>query len=198
MEVYRCRYYKGLANGTDYGGEQLFLISIYFDEAANTTINRYVRRVAEECGNNFMLENDIPPHITLSAFEAPDEMIVIQELEELVSTWKQDKIQYVSVGTFMPYVLYIMPVLNEYLHNMISCIYEKFHKKDGVKISKCYRPFQWIPHTTIGKKLSMEEMFRAFEVMQKQFIVFDARVVKIGLAKTNPHRDIWSFELKED
>ena len=175
----------------------MYLISIYFDETANLTINRYVRRVAEESGNDFMLVNDIPPHITLSAFEAQDEMAVIQELQEIVSNWKQDQIQYVSVGTFLPYVLYITPVLNEYLHNMTTSIYEKFHEKDGVKMSKCYRPFQWLPHTTIGKKLSKEEMLKAFEVMQKQFAVFDARVVKIGLAKTNPHRDIWTFELKK-
>lgn len=175
----------------------MYLISIYFDETANLTINRYVRRVAEESGNDFMLVNDIPPHITLSAFEAQDEMAVMQELQEIVSGWKQDKIQYVSVGTFLPYVLYITPVLNEYLHNMTTCIYEKFHEKAGVKMSKCYRPFQWMPHTTIGKKLSKEEMLKAFEVMQKQFAVFDARVVKIGLAKTNPHRDIWIYELKE-
>ncbi len=37
----------------------------------------------------------------------------------------------------------------------------------------------------------------AFETMQKQFDVFSGTVTKIGLAKTNPHRDIAVFELKQ-
>ncbi|MBQ5676193.1 MAG: 2'-5' RNA ligase family protein [Lachnospiraceae bacterium] len=175
----------------------MYLISIYFDEKANATISRYIHHVAKESGNLFMEENQVPPHITISAFEAQDEGGVIQELEQLVSNWKQGKIQYVSVGAFLPYVLYITPVLNGYLHHMTQSIYETFSEKEGVKLSKYYRPFQWLPHTTIGKKLSKEEMQKAFEVMQKQFAVFDAMVVKIGLAKTNPHRDIWTHELEK-
>lgn len=173
----------------------MYLVSIYFDEITNSIINRYIHYVAQECGNLFMEENHVPPHITISAFEAQDEGAVIKELEHLVSTWQQEIIQYVSVGAFFPYVLYITPVLNGYLHHMTQSIYDTFCEKEGVKISKYYRPFQWLPHTTIGKKLSMEEMQKAFQVMQKHFTVFDAKVVKIGLAKTNPHRDIWTLDL---
>ena len=175
----------------------MYLISIYFDEKANAAISRYIHHVAKESGNLFMEENQVPPHITISAFEAQDEGAVIKELEQLVSNWQQGKIQYVSVGAFFPYVLYITPVLNTYLHHMTQKIYDTFCDKEGVKISKYYRPFQWLPHTTIGKKLTKEEMQKAFEVMQRQFTVFDATVVKIGLAKTNPHRDIWMYELKK-
>ena len=56
-------------------------------------------------------------------------------------------------------------------------------------------PFNWIPHTTIGKKLSKEEMKIAFDVLQNSFGMFSGRVVKIGVAKTNPYEDIFSQEL---
>lgn len=54
---------------------------------------------------------------------------------------------------------------------------------------------QWVPHATIGKKLSKEEMLAAFQVLQEQFGVFSSRVVRIGFAKTNPYEELWNFEL---
>ena len=59
-----------------------------------------------------------------------------------------------------------------------------------MNISKYYRPFQWIPHTTIGKKLERDEMTTAFAVMQNQFGTFSGKVTHIGLAKTNPYKDV--------
>ena len=50
---------------------------------------------------------------------------------------------------------------------------------------------QWVPHATIGKKLSKEEMLAAFQVLQEQFGVFSSRVVRIGFAKTNPYEELW-------
>ena len=58
-----------------------------------------------------------------------------------------------------------------------------------------YMPFQWLPHTTIAKKLSKEQMQTAFEVLQNSFGVFEGKVVRIGLAKPNPHRDIATWVL---
>jgi hypothetical protein len=38
-------------------------------------------------------------------------------------------------------------------------------------------------------------MQQAFEVLQNQFAPMDGKVVRIGIAKTNPHRDIKVWEL---
>ena len=69
---------------------------------------------------------------------------------------------------------------------------------ENIKISPYYRPFQWLPHTTLGKKLSKDEMRAAFETLQNSFGMFSGEVVKIGLAKTNPYRDIMNWNLKKD
>ena len=66
---------------------------------------------------------------------------------------------------------------------------------EETKLRKCYQPFQWLPHTTIGKKLSEEEMVKAFMALQKSFGMFEGNVIRIGLAKTNPYEDIASWEL---
>ena len=57
------------------------------------------------------------------------------------------------------------------------------------------KKFGWLPHTTIAKKLSQEEMRTAFMVLQESFGMFFGDVVRIGLAKTNPYEDIVTWEL---
>lgn len=173
----------------------MYLISIYFDEKANRRVQQYIDKVAEKTGNTFMIEGKVPPHITISAFETQDEKSAIEELDSLVKELRKGNLTWASVGQFFPYVIYIAPVLNEYLQGLSKQMYDSLSVLDGISISPYYQPFQWFPHTTIAKKLSKEEMRIAFEVMQESFGMFEGEVVKIGLAKPNPHRDIATWVL---
>ena len=98
-------------------GEEMYLISIYFDEETNKKIQGYVNAVAKSTGNTYMIEGQVPPHITISSIEAKRESEdqIVHALEESVQKLIQGKLQWVSVGTFFPYVMYLTPVLNEYL-----------------------------------------------------------------------------------
>ena len=58
----------------------MYLISIYFDEKTNRRIQQYIDKVAEKTGNAFMLDGQVPPHITISAFETQNEVAVIETL----------------------------------------------------------------------------------------------------------------------
>ena len=136
----------------------MYLISIYFDEKTNRKLQRYINKVAEQTGNTFMLEVNVPPHITISAFETIDEQTAIDAMNRIVNKLQCGLLEWVSVGQFFPYVIFLSPVLNEYLHKMSVQISSELEKTDGIKISPYYRPFHWLPHTTIGKTLSKEEM----------------------------------------
>lgn len=174
----------------------MYLVSIYFDEKTNKHIQRFVNQVAERTGNCYMLDGNVPPHITISAFETQDEGAAIEALDSLTSELHAGSLTWASVGQFFPYVIYMAPVLNEYLHKMSVSAYETLSVLEGVLVSSHYQPFQWMPHTTIAKKLSKEEMQVAFEVLQNGFGMFEGEVVRIGLAKPNPHRDIATWELR--
>ena len=52
----------------------------------------------------------------------------------------------------------------------------------------------WMPHTTIGKTLEKEQMRAAFQVLQESFGIFTGTAVQIGLAKTNPFRNLVLFK----
>ena len=174
----------------------MYLVSIYFDEKTNKNIQNLIDKTACKTGNNFMIEGKVPPHITVSAFETKQEEKVLERLRAVTKDLSQNNLRWVSVGTFLPNVIYLAPVLNEYLLNMAQNIYEKMESVDETIMSPFYRPFQWVPHTTIGKLLTKEQMREAFEVLQEQFVPFEGTVTKIGLAKTNPYTELALFELQ--
>ena len=174
----------------------MYLISVYFDKKTEERIQSYINTVGMSCGNIFMTDNCVPPHMTISAFESLKEDEIVAALDNALSYIKRNKIEWVTVGTF-PTVIFIQPVLNEYLHNISTEIYDVIVNVPNTKISKYYKPFSLLPHATIAKQLSEEEMRKAFDVLQKNFTAFEGEVVRIELAKKNPYRVIANWELKD-
>ncbi len=173
----------------------MYLVSLYFDEKANNRIQQYINLVAENSGNPYMIDGEVPPHITISAFETDEEHKVIELLDDVCTKMKRGMIQWVSIGVFLPYVIFLSPVLNHYLHQLSVHIYDSIVGIKDISVSKYYQPLQWMPHTTIGKKLSKEEMRVSFQTLQDNFSMFQGVVTQIGLSKTQPYEEIKLWEL---
>ena len=47
----------------------MYLISLYFDEKTEKHIRRFIKQVAKRTGNTYMIDGNVPPHITIAAFE---------------------------------------------------------------------------------------------------------------------------------
>lgn len=174
----------------------MYLISVYFDKKTNKKIQNLIDEVASRTGNPFMTENRVPPHITISSFETRNEQRAIDILERTAGNLVKGEIRIVSVGQFMPYVLYIQALQNQYLYDLSMKIYEEVSQLDETIISEYYQPLSWIPHITIGKKLSREQMQTAFQVLQDKFVPASAMVQRIGIAKPNPHRDLRVIDME--
>lgn len=172
----------------------MYLISAYFDENTTKYLTRLINTIAQKCGNTYMLDNNVPPHMTVSSFEIREPYNLTEDFYKLKNIGA-GSINIISIGTFFPYVLYAAPVLNEYLQSLAEITYEVLSSRNDVTINKCYKPYQWFPHITLGKKLSKAEMQTAFEAMQLHFAPVAGKIVRLGLSDTNPHRDIASVEL---
>lgn len=175
----------------------MYLVSVYFDEKSAKAIERYIVRIAERTGNTFMTDNHVPPHMTISAIEARQGSLLVPALERIRERIGKGTVRIVSVGLLLPYVLYLTPVLNGYLQELSGAVYDGMKNIPETKISEYYRPMQWLPHITVGKTLSREQVQTAVALLQESFAPFDAEVVRLGLAQTNPHRDIWAVNLDE-
>ena len=174
----------------------MYLVSIYFDEKTNERLKSYIEQVAKKTGNRFMIEGNVPPHITVGAFESKaSEEELVEVLQTKLSGMKTGKVQLVSVGTFQTSSIFISAVYNEYLHEMCKSVCHALENVDNTVIRKNYQPFYWLPHVTIGKTLSKEQQLAAFEELQKSFGPLEASVVKIGLSKTNPYMDICTWKM---
>lgn len=143
-----------------------------------------------------MLDNQVPPHITVASVETKCEEELIIRMESIAKRLKQGEIKFVSVGSFSTKVIFVQPVLNEYLHQLSVLITREMEEREETILSPYYQPFSWIPHCTIAKQLSKDEMKITFTELLNQFVPMNACVTKIGVAKTNPHRDIKIWELK--
>lgn len=175
----------------------MYLISIYFDRQTNQTFQRYIDQIAEKTGNTFMTEHKVPPHMTISAIEARDVEVLVPAFQSLQGKVSGGEVTFVSVGQLLPYVFYATPVLNAYLQELSEQIFQTFSLIEETSISKYYQPFSWLPHVTLGKTLTKEQMQKAFSVMQDSFAPFSARCTEIGLAKVNPHEDVIRYKLEE-
>ena len=174
----------------------MYLISIYFDEKTDAKIQNLTKQIAKHTGNEILLERNVPSHLTLSAFHAYKEETALEIFRNVASQLSKGQLQFVSVGCFLPQVMFVAPVLNEYLHQISTSIYKEVIQYEDVVVGERTRPFEWMPHVTLGKELTKEQMQIAFAVLQNQFAPFKGAAVKIGLAKTNPYKDIETYVLK--
>ena len=174
----------------------MYLISIYFDDVTDLRIRDYMKQIAKCTGNDAMIEGDVPPHITVAAFHTPSEENAREVFDKIAKKVCRGSVQWVTVGTFLPHVIYIAPVVNEYLHQLSVINIEELNKQKNVLMEKRYQPFSWYPHTTLAKKLTKKQLLQAVEVLQNQFGPFCGKVTKIGLASTNPYCDLEVYELK--
>ena len=173
----------------------MYLISIYFDEKTNKILQRYIDRIAEKSGNYFMIENKVPPHMTIASIEARNVNVLKPAFEDLNGKLCAGNMKVVSIGQLFPYVLYATPVMNQKLFDLSGEIYKAFCDIPETTLSEYYKPFSWLPHITLGKTLKKVQMQKAFQTMQKKFIQFTARFGEIGLEKVNPHEDVTKFTL---
>ena len=177
------------------GNIEMYLISIYFDEVTEKRIRSYMKQIGKATGNTLMLDGKIPPHITIAAFHAETEPAAREIFLGRRECLKAGNIHWVSVGMFLPGVIYITPILNEYLHQLSEVFDKEMKGRTGISMDYRYKPFHWLPHSTLGKHFTAEQLTAALSVMQNNFTPFEGRVTKIGLAKTNPYTDLEIIDL---
>ena len=143
----------------------MYLISVYFDNTSTKRIQTFIDQIATASGNHYMTEKQVPPHLTLSAIEARSVEVLIPAVKKLEGRLHQGMVQFVTVGQLFPYVLYTMPVLNPYLQDLAEQVYDAVSSIPETAVSRYYRPHSWLPHVTLGKTLSKEQMQQAFAVV---------------------------------
>ena len=175
-----------------------YAIALYFDEKTEEIINSLIKKITNKTGNKYMVDNKIPPHITISLFQYNEKIdTVIEIIENNISFFRRNNIIIASIGIFNPSVLFIVPVINDYLLELNKNINEIININDKILLDKNYIKNQWIPHISLGVKLNENELIIGVKTLVEDFKILDIdiEIDRVGFAECNPYKDIKTWKI---
>lgn len=174
-----------------------YAVTLEFDKETETKIQRLIDEVSEKTGCDYMKRSNIPPHVTVSGLVSDQEEALLAEMEKVAQTISKSSIWFANIGVFNPLVIYLGPVMNEFLQNTCRTVNDRLLKYAEVGNKGRYLPNQWVPHAGIAVKMNPEALKEAFAIVQREFEAFGATAERIVLARAEPYEELKSWELKE-
>lgn len=175
-----------------------YAVVIYFDERTSEELRNMISKVASYSGNLYMVETGIPPHVTIGAFSADNEIRLRERMEEFIHEFSSGEVVFQEIRTFDPKVLFLSPVKNEYLVAANSRLNEIMDGFFSPADHDYYLPEYWVPHLALAVKLEKEQMKAAKEAVDSLPLPIVAQVTKAALARCNPYEELTVWELECD
>ena len=173
-----------------------YAIALYFDEEIEENINSLILEIANKTENKYMVDNKIPPHITISLFQYNEKIdTIIEIIENNISFFRRNNIIIASIGIFNPSVLFIAPVINDYLLELNKKINEIININEEIIFDKNYIENQWVPHISLGVKLDENELINGVKTLVENFKILDIEIDRVGFAECNPYKDIKTWKI---
>lgn len=175
-----------------------YAIVLYFDDTTNKIIGNIIERAASLSGNNYMLDINIPPHVTLGCFFSDEQVDLHERVESFVKSVTPFEVTFHSIGAFEPYVLFASPVKDERLTQLNALLHESLLNRYEPAENANYLPNRWMPHCSLAVRLDAEQFAKAKAIESEIDLPFTARVTKIALAKCNPYNVMATWNINEE
>ena len=172
-----------------------YAVTLEFDKETENKIQEMIDEVARVTGCDYMKQSKIPPHVTVSALVSDNEAALLTEMENIAASMNEGSVFFANIGIFNPLVIYLGPVMNEFLQDTCRTVNERLLKYGEVGNRGRYMPNQWVPHAGIAVKLTPELLKEAFTIVQEKFSVFEATAERIVLARAEPYEELKSWKL---
>ena len=172
-----------------------YAIMLCFDKETESYFNDIITSIAASGASDYMIDAKAIPHITIADFHTEKIGDVISVLEENISGFISGEVMWASLGSFVPWVLFAAPVMNEYLHNAcvrINSLIEPLATHCG---SGQYLPYKWVPHTTLASRLNHDSLKKAFGVAMQKFSAIKGTCNRISLIQCSPFQEIKTWSL---
>ena len=175
-----------------------YAIVLYFDDTTNKIIGNMIERTATLSGNSYMLDINIPPHVTLGCFLSDEQSDLLEKVESFAKSVTPFKVTFHSIGAFEPYVLFASPVKDECLTQMNNALHKLLLNDYEPAENANYLPDRWMPHCSLAVRLDAEQFAKAKAIESEIDLPFTARVTKIALAKCNPYNVMATWNINEE
>ena len=176
-----------------------YAVSLHFSQKVNEIVISTLQAIADETGNRFIIENKIPPHITIGAFHAAreDELKLLQHVKEFARGQKAGSVQFSEVGDFNGKVLFLKPEKNRFLSKinkeLHTLLLPQFEKAEN----GYYLPDIWFPHTTLATRLNQSQFSAAKEIAQKISLPLEAAIEELAVYQCSPFLELKKFGLSK-
>ena len=174
-----------------------YAIVLYFDDTANKIIGNMIERTAALSSNNYMLDINIPPHITLGCFFSDEQSDLLEKVESFSKSVTPFEVTFHSIGAFEPYVLFVSPVKDECLTQLNTSLNESLLNDYKPAENANYLPDRWMPHCSLAVRLNKEQFSNAKAIEAETAFPFTAQVTKIVLAKCNPYNEVAIWDISK-
>lgn len=167
---------------------------LYFDDKTERYVQNLINHLCDKGMNTYMLDNKIPPHVTISLFDKYNTDGLENIIMRFSETLNSFEICFASIGAFYPPVIFLAPVITQQLLDVNIRIINSL-KEVATDFNDYYKPGTWVPHAAMGVKLDENELYEAFKIVQKEFKTFSGTVSKVALAECNPYRELCCYDL---
>ncbi len=168
-----------------------YAIVIYFDEESEAAIRKIQEEVANATQNMYMVQNKVPPHITILYFYRDHHEDLLDDIKSFGKELIGLEIPISSIGIFNtnPAVVNIVPVMTNGLKKANADIHEKLSDRI-TEFNPYYIEPNWVPHCAVGVKLSEEELRKAIDLTCKKFVPRVCKVRAVTLVKCNLYGEV--------
>lgn len=173
-----------------------YAVTLEFDKETENKIQQMIDEVAEKTGCDHMKQYRIPPHVTVCGLISENEETLLAEVEKISQSMRKDFVWFVNIGIFNPLVIYLGPIMNEFLFNACKTVNERLLQYAEVGNKGQYLPNQWVPHTAVAVKLTPQALKEAFSIVQEKFSAFGSVAERITLARCEPYVELKSWMLQ--
>ena len=173
----------------------MFQLFLMFDENTNQKLSFYTEQVENRLHQNYLRKNHIPFHLTMATYKTIDENKFIKKADDLFNNYYNQELYFVSIGCFQKSMLYLLPVYNDFLNQLIMDIHQQLKQYGCISKNNRYLPYHFVPHVSLIRKMNEEQINIAFSLLNHYFEPFYSKVTHVVLAQTRPYKEIkrWSL-----
>lgn len=172
-----------------------YAIVLYFDKDASAVLGSATETVAAASGNRYMLDVDIPPHITIGSFQADGTSVLKEKISSFLQDFQKFCVEFDKIASFEPKVVFASPKRNACLEKYNRSIHELLKNLCPPGDNEYYTPEKWIPHCALALKLNDVEYTAARKAAETLPLPLRAKVEKIALARCNPYCETAVWEI---
>ena len=173
-----------------------YAITLYFDSHTNELILEAMKDIATATGNNYMLDNSVPPHLSLGLFHAEEEKagemenLFEQFAEALKSEGGNLSLNFNGPDNFADKVIFLSIARDEPLMKLNRDLHHLFLPHFEAGDNRNYLPENWVPHIALAVKLDNQQFEKGFSAAKSFPLPKSAKITSATLARCNPYNEV--------